>query len=248
MPDPSLVPLPPLTAPLPGTDRLMVAGLSAGYGQEPVLLDLDLQLAAGSICGLVGSNGAGKSTLFRCLMGFLRPLRGSVRIDGLPVEEAQRRQRVAYLPQSEEVDWQFPIQVQDLVMMGRYGHMNLLRWPGAADRAAVRAALERLELLPFAQRQIGALSGGQRKRSFLARALAQQAGLLLLDEPFSGVDARSEALIRDQLELLRAAGASVLIASHDLAGLPGFCDRVVQLQGRIVADGTPATVLGGQRR
>lgn len=171
MADPFRVPLPPLTAPLPGTDRLMVAGLSAGYGQDPVLLDLDLQLAAGSICGLVGSNGAGKSTLFRCLMGFLRPLRGSVRIDGLPVLEAQRRQRVAYVPQSEEVDWQFPIQVQDLVMMGRYGHMNLLRWPGAADRAAVRDALECLELLPFARRQIGALSGGQRKRSFLALSL-----------------------------------------------------------------------------
>jgi manganese transport system ATP-binding protein len=230
-----------------GLDRITVTGLWAGYGDGPVLQGLDLQLAAGSICALVGSNGAGKSTLFRCLMGFLAPSRGTLRIDGLPLAEAQRRQRVAYVPQSEEVDWQFPIQVRDVVMMGRYGHMNLLRWPAASDRAAVEAALERLELLPLARRQIGALSGGQRKRTFLARALAQQAGVLLLDEPFSGVDARTEALIRGQLLDLRDAGGSVLIASHDLAGIPGFCDRVLLLQGRIIADGPPATVLAAQR-
>jgi manganese transport system ATP-binding protein len=244
---PAAGPLAPLAPAPAGLDRITVTGLWAGYGDGPVLQGLDLQLAAGSICALVGSNGAGKSTLFRCLMGFLAPSRGTLRIDGLPLAEAQRRQRVAYVPQSEEVDWQFPIQVRDVVMMGRYGHMNLLRWPAASDRAAVEAALERLELLPLARRQIGALSGGQRKRTFLARALAQQAGVLLLDEPFSGVDARTEALIRGQLLALRDAGGSVLIASHDLVGIPGFCDRVVVLQGRIIADGPPATVLAGQR-
>lgn len=244
---PSLSALLPLPPPPAGLDRLSVVGLTAGYGREAVLTDLHLQLPRGSICALVGSNGAGKSTLFRALMGDLQPWRGTVRLDGLPLAEAQRRQLVAYVPQSEEVDWQFPIQVHDVVMMGRYGHMNLLRWPTAADRAAVQAALERLELLPLAQRQIGALSGGQRKRTFLARALAQQAGVLLLDEPFSGVDARTECLIREQLQRLKAAGASVLIASHDLAGLPSFCDRVVRLQGRITADGPPAAVLAGER-
>jgi|APCry1669189034_1035192.scaffolds.fasta_scaffold03735_3 manganese transport system ATP-binding protein len=244
---PAAGPLAPLVPAPAGLDRITVTGLWAGYGDGPVLQGLDLQLAAGSICALVGSNGAGKSTLFRCLMGFLAPSRGTLRIDGLPLAEAQRRQRVAYVPQSEEVDWQFPIQVRDVVMMGRYGHMNLLRWPAASDRAAVEAALERLELLPLARRQIGALSGGQRKRTFLARALAQQAGVLLLDEPFSGVDARTEALIRGQLLDLRDAGGSVLIASHDLAGIPGFCDRVLLLQGRIIADGPPATVLAAQR-
>lgn len=216
---------------------LEVADLTVTYAGEPVLEGLTLELPAASLCALVGRNGAGKSTLFRAVMGFLSPARGSVRIAGLPVPLAQRRQLVAYVPQSEQVDWQFPLRVQDVVLMGRYGHMNLLRLASGADRQAVEEALERLDLLPLADRQIGALSGGQRKRAFLARALAQGARLLLLDEPFTGVDLASEQLILDTLTDLRSGGASALIATHDLEVIPRFCDRVALLQRRLLASG-----------
>jgi len=226
----------------PATPSLEVDDLTVTYAGEPVLERLSLQLPESSLCALVGRNGAGKSTLFRAVMGFLTPARGRVRIAGLPVPQAQRRQLVAYVPQSEQVDWQFPLRVRDVVLMGRYGHMNLLRLASAADRRAVEEALERLDLLPLADRQIGALSGGQRKRAFLARALAQGARLLLLDEPFTGVDLASEQLIIDTLIDLRGRGASALIATHDLEVIPRFCDRVALLQRQLLASGPTAEV------
>jgi manganese transport system ATP-binding protein len=146
------------------------------------------------------------------------------------------------VPQSEGIDCNFPISVWDVVMMGRYGRMNLLRWPSASDRQAVREALRRVELAELQERPIGALSGGQRKRALLARAIAQQGRLLLLDEPFTGVDRRSERLIIDQLRELRQAGATVLIATHDLDAIPGFCDQVVLLNRRVLASGPTAAV------
>jgi ABC-type Mn2+/Zn2+ transport system ATPase subunit len=221
---------------------LRVRGLTVSYGGEPALDCVDLTLEPGSICALVGLNGAGKSTLFRALMGFLSPRSGEMRIGGLPVAQAQRRQWVAYVPQDDQLPWDFPLRVWDVAMMGRFGHMNLLRWPAAADRLAVREALRRVELSDQRDRPIGSLSGGQRKRALLARAIAQQSRLLLLDEPFTGVDRRTERLIIDQLKELRAAGASVLIATHDLDAIPSFCDRVLLLNRRVLACGPTAAV------
>jgi manganese transport system ATP-binding protein len=235
-----VAPAPPSPAgPVP---RLLVEDLSAGYDAEPVLQALDLRLEAGSICALVGLNGAGKSTLFRTLMGALPPCAGAMRIEGLALAEAQRRQLVGYVPQDDQVPWDFPLRLWDVVMMGRYGRMGLLRWPSAADRHSVRDALARLELAPLAERPITSLSGGQRKRALLARALAQQARLLLLDEPFTGVDRRSERLIIEQLQAFRADGGSVLIATHDLDAIPGFCDQVLLLNRRVLAFGPTADV------
>jgi manganese transport system ATP-binding protein len=222
--------------------RIDVSRLTVTYNGEPAVVDVDLQLEAGTICGLVGMNGAGKSTLFRALTGFVNPTRGTIRIDGLPVAEAQRQQAVAYVPQSEQVDWQFPIRVWDVVLMGRYGRMNLLRWPNAADRQAVTEALRQVDLLPLRNRQIGELSGGQRKRAFLARALAQQARVLLLDEPFTGVDIRTERLIIDLLLKQRQEGATVLIATHDLDAIPSFCDQVVLINRTVLAYGETSEV------
>ena len=230
-------------APATPTDpSLLVRGLTVSYGREPALEAVDLTLEGGSICALVGLNGAGKSTLFRALMGFLTPSGGEMRIGGLPVAQAQRRQWVAYVPQDDQLPWDFPLRVWDVAMMGRYGHMNGLRWPAPADRQAVREALRRVELGEQRDRPIGSLSGGQRKRALLARAIAQQARLLLLDEPFTGVDRRTERLIIDQLRELRTAGASVLIATHDLDAIPGFCDRVLLLNRRVLACGPTASV------
>ena len=200
------------------------------------------RLEAGTICGLVGVNGAGKSTLFKAVMGLVRPSAGRVLIAGEPVEAALRANRVAYVPQSEEVDWTFPVRVRDVVMMGRYGHMNLLRIPRAADREAVTAALARVGLEALADRQIGELSGGQRKRVFLARAIAQGAGLLLLDEPFTGVDATTEQTIIALLRGFREEGRIVLVSTHDLESVPQFCDRVVLVNRTVLAAGPTAEV------
>ncbi len=225
-----------------GAVAVAVDNLTVGYNGRPAVVDVSLELRSGTICALVGMNGAGKSTLFKALMGFLKPSGGSIRIGGLSLRQAQRRQLVAYVPQSEQVDWQFPIRVWDVVMMGRYGGMGLLRWPAAADRQQVRRALERVDLWALRDRQIGALSGGQRKRAFLARALAQGARVLLLDEPFSGVDISTERLIIDLLIELRGEGATVLLATHDLESIPSFCDRVVLINRTVLAYGDTSEV------
>jgi manganese transport system ATP-binding protein len=225
-----------------GQPLIRVDALTVGYHGRPAVVDVTLALGGGSICGLVGMNGAGKSTLFKALMGFLKPLRGTIRIAGCSVGQAQRRQLVAYVPQSEQVDWQFPIRVWDVVMMGRYGGMGPLRWPSAQDRQRVQQALDQVDLWPLRDRQIGALSGGQRKRVFLARALAQGAEVLLLDEPFSGVDINTERLIIDLLIERRQQGACVLIATHDLESIPSFCDRVVLINRTVLAYGDTSEV------
>lgn len=223
-------------------NRIEASGLCVDYNGVVALHDASLRLPAGCICGLVGMNGAGKSTLFKALTGFLRPSRGQIRINGLTVARAQREQALAYVPQSEEIDAAFPVSVWDVVMMGRYGHMNPLRIPGRADRAAVLGALERVNLLDLRHRPIGALSGGQRKRTFLARALAQGATVLLLDEPFNGVDVPTERLMADLLLQLRRQGHTVLISSHDLGQVRNLCDRVVLINRTVLAYGTTSEV------
>ena len=191
----------------------------------------------GTVTALVGVNGAGKSTLFKAIMGFVPAAEGSIRILGMSVAEALKKNLVAYVPQAEEVDWAFPVLVEDVVMMGRYGHMGFLRRPSAVDRAAVDAALARVNMQDFRHRQIGELSGGQRKRVFLARALAQDGQVILLDEPFTGVDVKTEDQIVQLLRDLRDEGRVMLVSTHNLGSVPEFCDRTILVKGTVLAHG-----------
>ena len=204
--------------------------------------DASFELDPGTICALVGVNGSGKSTIFKAIMGFVRPTAGDVRLCGLPVGEALKRNIVAYVPQSEDVDWNFPVLVETVVMMGRYGHMNFLRMASRADRYKVDEALERVGMSDYCKRQIGELSGGQKKRVFLARALAQEGRIILLDEPFTGVDVKTEAAIVGLLRELRASGHLMLVSTHNLGSVPDFCDHVVLLNRTVLAAGPTAEV------
>ena len=205
------------------------------------LWDASFGIPKGTVTALVGINGAGKSTLFKAIMGFVPVAQGQISILGLSVAEALRQNLVAYVPQSEEVDWDFPVLVEDVVMMGRYGHMGFLRRPGAKDHAAVNAALERVNMQAFRHRQIGELSGGQRKRVFLARALAQEGQVILLDEPFTGVDVKTEEQIIALLRDLRAEGRVMLVSTHNLGSVPEFCDRTVLVKGTVLSHGPTET-------
>jgi manganese/iron transport system ATP-binding protein len=199
--------------------------------------DTSLNLRGGSNYALVGVNGSGKSTLFKTLMGFLQPSAGTVRINARPVNSALKAGGVAYVPQAEEVDWSFPVLVRDVVMMGRYGRMGLLRRPKPHDRQAVADALERVGMNGFSDRQIGELSGGQKKRVFLARALAQEAQIILLDEPFTGVDVKTEGAIIGLLQELRAKGCLILVSTHNLGSVPDFCDQAILFNRTVIAAG-----------
>ena len=176
---------------------IAVDDVAVRYGDVVALDGATLSVQPGRICGLIGMNGAGKSTLLKAIMGLVKPDRGTVRINGIDPMRARKTQVLGYVPQSEDVDWQFPVTVRDVVMMGRYGHMGFTRHARAEDIAAVDRALERTHLESFADRQIGQLSGGQKKRAFIARGIAQGASIMLLDEPFAGVDKHSEATITE---------------------------------------------------
>jgi manganese/iron transport system ATP-binding protein len=222
---------------------IRVADVSVIYANGVRAIEsASVELGASSICALVGVNGSGKSTLFKTLMGFLQPTRGKVTISGLPVQDALRAGLVAYVPQSEEVDWTFPVLVRDVVMMGRYGHMNALRIPAKADHQAVDAALARVNMEAFGERQIGELSGGQRKRVFIARALAQEAKVILLDEPFTGVDVGTENAIIDLMRALREQGCLIFVSTHNLGSVPDYCDQVVLFNRTVLAYGPTGTV------
>ena len=214
-----------------------VQNITVAYHGKVALHSASLQLKSGTICGLVGMNGAGKSTLFKAIMGFVKPTTGQVFINGLPIRRIQKSNLVAYVPQSEEVDWDFPVSVYDVVMMGRYGYMNFLRMPRSSDKRAVQESLERVEMWDMCNRQIGELSGGQKKRTFFARALAQQARVLLLDEPFAGVDIKTEKMMVDLLMELRQMDNTILVSTHDLASVTTFCDQVVLINRSILAYG-----------
>lgn len=222
---------------------LEIDDVSVRYRDVVALLDARLTLAPGHVCGLVGMNGSGKSTLFKAVMGVVKPDSGSITVHGIAPARARKDGTVSYVPQAESVDWTFPISVREVVMMGRYGKQNFMRTPRAVDRRAVTQALERVDLSDLGDRQIGRLSGGQRKRAFVARAIAQEASLLLLDEPFAGVDKKSEATITGLLRELAADGASVLVSTHDLHALPQLCDEAVLLQQRVLMHGSPTEVL-----
>ena len=201
------------------------------------LHNASFEIPKGTITALVGVNGAGKSTLFKAIMGFVPAARGEISILGMPVAEALSKNIVAYVPQSEEVDWTFPVLVEDVVMMGRYGHMGFFRRPKAVDHAAVTDALARVNMSEFRDRQIGELSGGQRKRVFLARALAQEGQVILLDEPFTGVDVKTEDAIVALLRDLRDEGRVILVSTHNLGSVPEFCDRTILVKQTVLAYG-----------
>ncbi|MBW4658155.1 MAG: metal ABC transporter ATP-binding protein [Drouetiella hepatica Uher 2000/2452] len=219
-----------------------IENVTVTYHSKVALHQAALQLKAGTICGLVGMNGAGKSTLFKAIMGFVKPVSGKILINGLTIRQAQKSNLVAYVPQSEEVDWNFPVSVYDVVMMGRYGYMNLLRVPRSCDKKAVRDSLERVEMWQMRDRPIGELSGGQKKRTFFARALAQQGTVLLLDEPFAGVDIKTEKMMITLLVELSQTERTILISTHDLASITTFCDQVVLINRSILAYGKTSEV------
>ena len=205
------------------------------------LLNANFTIPTGTISALVGVNGAGKSTLFKAIMGFLPMTHGSIRILGNSVQTALKKNIVAYVPQSEEVDWAFPVLVKDVVMMGRYGHMNFFRHPKKSDQDAVIDALQRVNMLEFSSNQIGELSGGQRKRVFLARALAQNGKVILLDEPFTGVDVQTEDAIIKLLREMRSEGRVMLVSTHNLGSVPEFCDQTILVNKKIIAYGPTET-------
>ncbi|WP_243228522.1 metal ABC transporter ATP-binding protein [Microbacterium sp. CIAB417] len=223
--------------------EIAVDGVTVRFGDVLALENVSLEVSPGRVTGLIGMNGSGKSTLFKTILGLVRPERGTVALSGSDPTSARRRGLVGYVPQSEEVDWSFPVSVRDVVMMGRYGHQGPMRRARASDRAAVDEALERVELADLADRQIGRLSGGQRKRAFVARGIAQDAGILLLDEPFAGVDKRSEATIVRLLRELAASGRTVLVSTHDLHALPDLADDAVLLLRRVLFHGSVADAL-----
>jgi ABC-type Mn2+/Zn2+ transport system ATPase subunit len=219
---------------------LVLEGVSVRYDGTPALEDVSLRVQRGDRVAVVGPNGAGKSTLFNVITGILQPQHGTVRIAG---SGPNGHICVGYVPQRSRIDWRFPVNVADVVMMGRVGKAGMLRRLGRMDRQHVQDALAQVDMLPFAHRQIGELSGGQQQRVFLARALAQEAELLLLDEPLAGLDIPSQEAILRILSQMRAGGITLMIATHDLNQAAEQFDKVVLLNRRVVAYGPPAQVL-----
>jgi manganese/zinc/iron transport system ATP- binding protein len=221
-----------------GEYACVARNLSVAYRAEPVLRNVDLFVPRGVVMGVVGPNGAGKSTLIKAMLGLVKPLTGRTEFFGLPL--ARVRQRVGYMPQSATVDWDFPTTVQDVVLMGTYGSLGWLRRPGRAERARAMAAMEQTGIADLASRQIGELSGGQRQRVFLARTLVQSPDLYFMDEPFQGVDAKSQQAIVAVLHALREQGKTVVIVHHDLVTVREYCDHVTLLNQRVVSSGPAA--------
>jgi manganese/zinc/iron transport system ATP- binding protein len=213
--------------------------LTVNYGNVPVLWDISLQVPAGNAVGIIGPNGAGKTTLIKTAMGLLKPLSGKVQFFGRSLSEV--RQRIGYVPQRESVDWDFPITVRDLVLMGRYGRLGLFKWPRAADYAAVQEYLEMVGMEKYASRQISQLSGGQQQRVFIARALIQEADMYFMDEPFVGIDLASRRVIVDLLHQLRDRGKTVFVVHHDLDHVESYFDWVIMMNVRLVSCG-PTTM------
>jgi manganese/zinc/iron transport system ATP- binding protein len=224
----------------PDLNALEVSDLTVAYRDKPVLWDVDLRVPSGILMAIVGPNGAGKTTLIKAVLGLVRPAAGQVAIYGRPY--AEQRRLVGYVPQRGSVDWDFPTSVLDVVMMGRYGALGWVRRPGAREHTLAREALDQVGMHEFADRQISQLSGGQQQRVFLARALAQDAQVYFMDEPFQGVDATTERAIVALLQALRAAGKTVVVVHHDLQTVPEYFDWVTMLNVRRIASGPVAEV------
>ncbi|HSK74836.1 MAG TPA: metal ABC transporter ATP-binding protein [Thermoanaerobaculia bacterium] len=222
-----------------GVPAIEVHDLTVAYRTQPVLWDVDLEFPAGKLIAIVGPNGAGKSTLLKAMLGLVRPVTGWVQIFGEPY--ARRRSWVGYVPQRESVDWDFPTSALDVVLMGLYGQIGWFRRPSARHRDTALACLDKVGMKEYAHRQISQLSGGQQQRVFLARALAQDARLYLMDEPFAGVDATTERAILTLLKELRNTGRTVVAVHHDLQTVAEYFDHVVLLNMRLVASGPVST-------
>ncbi len=221
------------------TSAISIKGLSVSYDRKRILSNIYLQIAAGYTYGVLGPNGAGKSTLFKAILGLIEPNAGEVLVENQPI--TQVRKRVVYVPQASEVDWNFPATVMDIVLTGRYPHKKILQRLNEQDHAIALQSLQELGIEHLRERQIGELSGGQQQRVFLARALCQQAAILLLDEPFVGVDATTEEHIISILKRLAQQGKTVLVVHHDLSTVPNYFDRVILLNQRLVAFGDVST-------
>jgi manganese/zinc/iron transport system ATP- binding protein len=221
-----------------GAPPLEVHDLTVAYHKKPVLWGIDLVVPRGKLVGIIGPNGAGKSTLIKAAMGLIPLSSGWVKIFG----EEKNYARVGYVPQRESVDWDFPVSVMDVVLMGRYGHLGLMRRPSKQDREIARDCLDKVKMLPYANRQISNLSGGQQQRVFLARALAQESDLYFMDEPFSGVDAATESAIVTLLHELKDKGKTLLVVHHDLPTAREYFDMLLLLNMRVVAFGPTVEV------
>ena len=222
---------------------LSVKNVTVSYRNgHRALWNASFEIPHSTITALVGVNGAGKSTLFKAIMGFLPISQGTININGQSVSDALKTNLISYVPQSEEVDWSFPVLVKDVVMMGRYGHMGFLRIAKKRDHFAVEEALSRVGMLEYSNNQIGELSGGQRKRVFLARAIAQEGKTILLDEPFTGIDVKTEDQIINLLNEFRKEGKVMLISTHNLGSVPEFCDRSILIKGTILKYGLTENV------
>jgi manganese/zinc/iron transport system ATP- binding protein len=214
---------------------LEIHDLSVAYERKPVLWDVDLSLPEGQLIGIIGPNGAGKSTLLKAIMGLLPLNSGYIQINGKPLEEM--RHKISYVPQRESVDWDFPTSVYEVVMMGRYGQLGLFKRPKKADKEIVMDSLRKVGMDNFKDRQISQLSGGQQQRVFLARALAQQADIYFMDEPFAGVDASTEKAIIELLGEMSAQNKTVIVVHHDLQSVAKYFDWIILLNMRLVASG-----------
>ena len=234
-----------LHAPLrsPTAPAVRLADVTVGYNGVPVLAQSNLELGWGQLAGVIGPNGAGKSTLIKTILGTLRAQAGTIEVGGWPVACREARNLIGYVPQHETVNWDFPVTVADVVLMGRTARLGPLHFPGAADRRLVADALALVDMLPLAHRQISQLSGGQQQRVFLARALAQEGRLLLLDEPLNGVDAGTQETIGALLRRLRDEGHTVLMATHDLELAADWCDQLIMVNHAIIAVGPPTQTL-----
>ncbi|GIX13128.1 MAG: manganese ABC transporter ATP-binding protein [Paracoccaceae bacterium] len=232
------IPPGPELPPAPAEPALVIRDLTVTWGERPALISVDAAFPAGRLSAIIGPNGAGKSTLLKAVLGMVRPLSGRITVAGIPV--ARARDRIAYVPQRASVDWDFPVRVADVVEMGLWRRLGLLRRAGPAERARVAACLDRVGMAELAGRQIGRLSGGQQQRVFLARALVQEAELILLDEPFAGVDAATERAVIGVLKDLRAEGRTVIVVHHDLATVRDYFDHVLLLNRCSVAEGPVA--------
>jgi len=217
------------------TPALELHDLTVSYAKKPVLYGVDVQIPQGALVGIIGPNGAGKSTMIRAIMGLLPLSSGWVKVFDEPF--AKSRHRVGYVPQREQVDWDFPVNVMDVVMMGRYGRLGWLKRPTREDHRIAEESLDKVGMLPFRNRQIANLSGGQQQRVFLARALAQQSDLYLMDEPFAGVDATTEHAIIALLRELKQQGKTILVVHHDLITAREYFDHLLLLNMRLVAFG-----------
>lgn len=216
-------------------EYIHVEDLTVSYGEKPVLWDVDVSIQENAITAIVGPNGAGKSTLLKSILGFIKPLSGVVKIQGKPLNDV--RKNIAYVPQVSAVNWDFPIRVIDVVLMGRYAKLGWLKWPHKKDRKLAYDALFQMGMEEYSHRQISELSGGQKQRVFIARALCQDADLLVMDEPLAGVDQTSEAIIMDKVKQLQASGKTIVCVHHDLHTLKKYFNHVVLINKYVIASG-----------